>query len=105
MADLFVYRGPAESSPTVVHSTEFRFMRLYCWPCKSTHEFGLKDVERIVYTLVLDSADAWDDAHAPDGIGPQCLQKVLEWANAAPKTGTYAEQVEQGIECRERSDG
>lgn len=103
MADLVEYEYEDEDH-VWPGGRKVKTLRFYCWPCRATHEFGLKEVERIVYTLVLDSADAWDDAHAPDGIGPQCLRKVLEWANAAPKVGTYAEQVEQGIECRERSE-
>jgi len=88
-------------------------MQLYCWPCRTVHEFGLEDVEKIVYALgpVGDDqySSGFDDGATP-GAGPirlpgdpqPCWLEVLRWADDSEM---YAEHVEQGIECRERADG
>ena len=110
MADLevVVFAPDDEWTPTVTG------MRFNCWPCKTVHEFALKDVERIVYALgaaeVLatelqaetetdaDRAEARDQADA----GPTCLAVILD-CSGDPEV--FGEHVEQGIECRERADG
>lgn len=99
MADLEVYiEAPDDEWTPCVDG-----LRFYCWPHRTNHEFGLKDVEKIVYALGASDWDGWNDAHIPSGEkDPQCLLEVLRGANDAED---YAEHVEQGIECRERSDG
>lgn len=110
MSALFVFRPdsmPASGPRELVEVTAQRWMRFYCWPCATVHEFALKDVERIVYALGTDAAFAWDDAHAPSGDDtPECLNRVLGWVtDTPPEYGTHALHVQQGVECRERADG
>jgi len=77
-------------------------MRFYCWPHRTTHEFGLEDVEKIVYALGAEAVESPDDrADAGTGV-PTCLRFVLDWAGTPE---VFREHVEQGIECRERTDG
>lgn len=87
-----------------MHDAENSTLRLYCWPHRTTHEFGLKDVEKIVYALGADAADRGPDANRVpvEDFIPSCPNEVLDWADDAE---VYAEHVEQGIECRERADG
>jgi hypothetical protein len=99
MADLFTYRASTVPMPGLVevaHHTENRWVHLYCWPCRTTHEFGLKDVERIVYAL-----GAAISLGNPE-LYPYCLRTALRDADHPE---VFAEHVEQGIECRERADG
>lgn len=74
-------------------------LNLYCWPCRTVHQFDLDDVEKIVYTLGASEWDGWNDAHMPSGDEhPQCLREILRLAD---NPEGYAEHVEQGVECRE----
>jgi hypothetical protein len=118
MADLFTYRASTVPMPGLVevaHHTGNRWVHLYCWPCKTVHEFSLQDVERIVYALGAEAITAYEagfnDGGENFGEGertrlpedpPQCLREVLR---GAVDIEVYAEHVEQGIECRERADG
>lgn len=118
MVDLFTYRASAVPMPGLVevaHQTEHRWMHLYCWPCRATHEFGLQDVEKIVYALGAEAITAYEsgfnDGGDNFGLGersrmpedpPQCLREVLRGADDVE---VYAEHVEQGIERREQANG
>jgi hypothetical protein len=86
-------------------------LRLYCWPCRTVHEFKLKDIERIVYSLGAAEILAYDSGYqdAEDKIertrpadGPSaCLLTALRDAG---NSEVFAEHVEQGVECREAAD-
>jgi hypothetical protein len=102
------HAGPVESRYQVS-------INLYCWPCRTVHQFELGDVEKIVYALgaaatVAEHAsyiDGWQDADdgkpnsGPDGDTPMCLKIALRDAD---QPEVFAEHTEQGIECREKSE-
>jgi hypothetical protein len=69
-------------------------MNLHCWPCRTVHEFGLDDVERIVYALGGIAADDFNRIVSE----PDCLISVLRGASDSE---AYAEHVDQGVECRQ----
>lgn len=78
-------------------------MRFYCPPCDTTHEFGLKEVERLVYTLTAEAVIALglreDSAgrFADDIRDPSlCLRQVL--ISDHP-------HADQAIRRREQADG
>jgi hypothetical protein len=88
-------------------------MNLYCWPHRVVHAVPLADVEKIVYALgpaptdayfsgYDDGGDNWGEGNKPTRTRDYqpCWLEVLKWADDAEM---YAEHVEQGIECRERS--
>jgi len=114
MADLFTYRASTVPMPGLVevaHHTENRWVHLYCWPCRTVHEFSLKDVERIVYALGMAEVEALHmggvigqqtECRELAAFGPSCLREILP---ATHDGDLFAEHVEQGIECRERADG
>lgn len=97
-------------------------MQLYCWPCQTVHEFSLADVERIVYLLAEDARDiyqaGWDARETPErsAVGPKgkvplpppyargvpCLLEMIDWYANDEET---ASEIDQRIECRERTDG
>jgi hypothetical protein len=110
MAELFTYRVATVPTPGVVevpHRTEHRWMNLYCWPCRTVHQFGLKDVEKIVYALGANAVLAYElgrldeaakNPEQPSDSAVTCLKTVLRDANSPE---VFIEHVEQGIECRE----
>jgi hypothetical protein len=88
-------------------------LNLYCWPCREVHQLPAADVEKIVYALGPAPTDAYfsgyDDGGDNYGLGAEptrardyqpCWLEVLK---SADDSEVYAEHVEQGIECRERS--
>lgn len=101
-------RGPASTD------RDQSSMTLYCWRCNGPHVLLLPDVEKIVYALGPAPTDAYfsgyDDGGDNYGLGaeptrskdeqPTCWLEVLRWADDSEM---YAEHVEQGIECREKS--
>lgn len=95
--------GPVESSHEVA-------VNLYCWPCRTVHAFTLVEVEQIVYALGAAEILAYDSGYqdAEDQAertrpadGPSaCLRTALQDAG---NPEVFAEHVDQGMECRERS--
>jgi hypothetical protein len=93
------HAGPVASSHEVS-------VNLYCWPCRTVHEFKLKDVERIVYALGQAEVEALHlggvigqqtECKELAAAGPSCPRDVL---SAAGDGDLYSEHVEQGVECR-----
>jgi hypothetical protein len=87
-------------------------LNLYCWPHNAVHTFPVADIERIVYALGPVGNDQYASGFedADNQVGPlrevtdpqPCWAEVLRWAGDSEM---YAEHVEQGIGCREASDG
>lgn len=83
-------------------------VRLYCWPCRTVHEFKADDVEWIVYALGALEVHAYQVASEDPELGgdlgragPTCLEEVLR---VAGDSDMAAEHVEQGVQCRQAHD-
>jgi hypothetical protein len=91
----------AELHEFTAEEPQVQAMNLYCWPCRTVHQFPLADVEKLVYALGADAQDGWSETAVVSMDEPDCLNELLK---AAGNPEAYAEHVEQGIECREAAE-